>query len=100
MLIRIVKLTFKPENIPSFERIFESSKEGILAFDGCTFLELYQDINEATIFFTYSFWEDESHLESYRNSSFFKDVWQRTKVLFSDRPQAWSVNKLQSSTEF
>ena len=30
MLIRIVKLTFKPENIASFERIFEESKNGIL----------------------------------------------------------------------
>ena len=29
MLIRIVKLTFKPENIASFERIFEESKNGI-----------------------------------------------------------------------
>ena len=41
MLIRIVKLTFKPENIASFEQIFEASKSGILAFEGCNMVELY-----------------------------------------------------------
>nr|WP_298998366.1 antibiotic biosynthesis monooxygenase [uncultured Allomuricauda sp.] len=100
MLIRIVKLTFKPENIASFESIFESSKHTILGFSGCTFLELYQDIKCPNVFFTYSHWEDELYLEAYRNSNFFKDVWQNTKALFSDKPEAWSVNKLQSSKDF
>src|SRR5690606_39851498 len=68
MLIRIVKLTFKPENIASFERIFEESKNGILAFDGCNMVELYRDIDNPNIFFTYSFWEGESSLERYRRS--------------------------------
>ena len=99
MLIRIVKLTFKPENIASFERIFESSKPKILAFPGCTFLELYQDINHSNVFFTYSFWEDKSNLEAYRNSDFFKEVWQNTKALFSDKPEAWSVNRHAMSDE-
>ena len=99
MLIRIVKLTFKPENIASFERIFESSKHKILAFSGCTFLELYQDIDHPNIFFTYSFWDDASDLESYRSSDFFKKVWKETKTLFSDKPEAWSVNKHAMSNE-
>ncbi|MEM8937742.1 MAG: antibiotic biosynthesis monooxygenase [Bacteroidota bacterium] len=99
MLIRIVKLTFKPENITSFERVFESSKHKILAFPGCTFLELYQDIDHSNVFFTYSIWEDVSNLEAYRNSDFFKKVWQNTKVLFSDKPEAWSVNRHAMSSE-
>ncbi|MEM9075543.1 MAG: antibiotic biosynthesis monooxygenase family protein [Bacteroidota bacterium] len=100
MLIRIVKLTFKPENIASFEHIFESSKHSILEFSGCNLLELYQDINHPNIFFTYSFWENESYLEAYRNSSLFKGIWQDTKVLFAEKPEAWSVNKRQSSNNF
>ena len=32
-------------------------------------------------------------LENYRNSALFKNVWAKTKVLFNDKPQAWSVNK-------
>lgn len=97
MLIRIVKLTFKPENIASFERIFEESKNGILAFEGCNMVELYQDIANSNIFFTYSFWDTESHLNQYRNSDFFKEVWGNTKKLFSDKPEAWSVHKVQSA---
>ncbi|SDQ81639.1 putative quinol monooxygenase [Flagellimonas zhangzhouensis] len=97
MLIRIVKLTFKPENIPSFERVFDESKNGILAFQGCNMVELYQDIKDPCIFFTYSFWDKEADLENYRQSDFFKAVWGNTKILFADKPEAWSVNKIQST---
>ncbi|TAI48600.1 putative quinol monooxygenase [Flagellimonas allohymeniacidonis] len=100
MLVRIVKLTFKPENISSFERIFENSKKQIVAFDGCSHLELYQDLNKSNVFFTYSIWANQSSLENYRNSTFFQQVWGETKKLFSEKPEAWSVAKLQSSNEF
>lgn len=93
MLIRIVKLSFKPENIPSFERIFETSKKGILAFEGCSLVELYQDLSDPCTFFTYSHWEGEEALEGYRNSEFFREVWGRTKTLFAQRAQAWSVER-------
>jgi len=93
MLIRIVKLRFKPENIPSFERIFETSKSGILAFEGCIKVELYQDISDPSTFFTYSHWDGEAALEGYRNSEFFREVWGRTKKLFSHGPEAWSVER-------
>jgi quinol monooxygenase YgiN len=97
MLIRIVKLTFKPENIPSFEQIFDASKNGILSFEGCNMVELYQDINNPCIFFTYSFWDDPSDLENYRKSDFFKTVWGKTKKLFAEKPEAWSVHRLQTT---
>ncbi|MFT6838359.1 MAG: quinol monooxygenase YgiN, partial [Sediminicola sp.] len=53
MFVRIVKLTFKEENIASFEQIFEDSKQVIRNVEGCTFLELLQDRNNPNIFFTY-----------------------------------------------
>ncbi|MEM1340003.1 MAG: antibiotic biosynthesis monooxygenase family protein [Bacteroidota bacterium] len=93
MLIRIVKLTFKQENISSFEAIFEETKEKIINFKGCYHLELYQDMKDPNIFFTYSHWENGAALDAYRNSDFFKKVWSRTKLLFGDKPQAWSVIK-------
>ncbi|WP_190808482.1 putative quinol monooxygenase [Flagellimonas sp. S3867] len=98
MLIRIVKLTFKPENIPSFEQIFETTKSKITDFEGCSMVELYQDLKNPCVFFTYSFWDNESDLENYRTSDFFKGVWGKTKLLFAEKPEAWSVAKLQSST--
>lgn len=96
MFVRIVKLSFHEENIPAFLENFELMKEKIRNAAGNRFLELYQDKNNKCIFFTYSYWETEAHLENYRNSELFYDVWNFTKKLFNDKPEAWSVDKLVS----
>ena len=93
MIVRIVKLSFKPENISSFEHIFEQSKEKIRNFEGCMHLELLQDANNPAQFFTYSYWINQQALENYRNSPFFKATWSKTKLLFNAKPEAWSVVK-------
>jgi heme-degrading monooxygenase HmoA len=94
MFVRIVKLSFHEENIPAFLENFELMKEKIRNAPGNRFLELYQDKNNKCIFFTYSYWETEQDLENYRNSELFYDVWNFTKKLFNDKPEAWSVDKL------
>ena len=96
MFIRIVKLSFHEENIPAFMENFELMKEHIRNSPGNRLLELYQDKNNPCIFFTYSFWETEEDLESYRKSALFDEVWTFTKKLFNDKPEAWSVDKLVS----
>ena len=96
MLIRIVKMSFHPQNIPAFLENFDLMKEKIRNAPGNRLLELYQDKNNPEVFFTYSYWEQESDLENYRNSELFYDVWQFTKKLFNDKPEAWSVDKLVS----
>ena len=96
MFVRIVKLSFHEENIPVFLENFELMKEKIRNAEGNHFLELYQDKNNKCIFFTYSYWETEADLENYRNSELFYDVWNFTKKLFNDKPEAWSVDKLAS----
>ncbi|MGV6844854.1 MAG: putative quinol monooxygenase, partial [Lutibacter sp.] len=63
--------------------------------DGCRLLELNRDINNPSIFFTYSYWESENHLNQYRKSELFKEVWSHTKIYFNDKPEAWSVKKLE-----
>ncbi len=96
MLVRIVKMIFKEASIIDFQEIFDNSKHEIRSFEGCNFLELYQDQNNPTIFFTYSYWTNESYLNSYRQSDLFKDVWSKTKILFAAKPEAWSVDKIES----
>ena len=96
MLVRIVKLSFHEENIPVFLENFELMKEKIRNATGNRFLELYQDKNNKCLFFTYSYWETEQDLENYRQSELFYDVWEFTKKLFNDKPEAWSVDKLVS----
>ena len=91
MIKRIVKLGFKPENIEDFKNIFENSKLKIRGFEGCNYLELWQGKKDPTIFFTYSYWDSEAALNNYRNSPLFKEVWAKTKVLFNQKPEAWSV---------
>ncbi|WP_445722748.1 putative quinol monooxygenase [Flavobacterium sp.] len=96
MFVRIVKMRFQDDKIAVFLEKFDTIKEKIRAFEGNQFLELYQDKNDPRIFFTYSYWSSEEDLEKYRHSELFKEVWAFTKALFSDKPEAWSVDKLVS----
>lgn len=96
MLVRIVKMSFHEEHIPAFLENFDVMKEHIRNSKGNQFLELYQDKNNASIFFTYSYWESEDDLNNYRKSALFDEVWTFTKKLFNDKPEAWSVEKLVS----
>jgi heme-degrading monooxygenase HmoA len=89
-------MSFHEENIPKFLENFDSIKDKIRGAAGNRFLELYQDKNNPSIFFTYSYWESENDLENYRKSAFFDEVWSFTKKLFNDKPEAWSMNKVVS----
>ena len=92
MVKRIVKLTFQENKIDDFLNIFETSKSRIINFPGCQHVELLQDKDQPTIFFTFSIWDSEEALENYRNSQLFKNTWKKTKALFSDKPAAWTVD--------
>lgn len=87
---------FQEEKIEEFLENFEKIKDKIRGFEGCEFLELYRDKDNTNRFFTYSYWKDEQSLENYRNSALFKGVWANTKVLFNEKPEAWSVDKIVS----
>ena len=93
MIIRVVQMSFREDAVAVFQQLFEERKDRIRQFDGCRHLELWQDANEPQIFFTYSHWESEEHLNHYRFSEFFKETWSLTKALFDAAPRAWSVNR-------
>ena len=94
MFTRIVKMEFEQQEITDFLTSFELVKEKIRNFPGCEFLELYRDMNDPTIFFTYSKWKEEKDLENYRSSPLFKQVWSQTKPRFRNKAQAWSVDTI------
>jgi len=94
MIIRIVRMEFRTAEVPAFQALFNERKELIRAFEGCQHLELWQDAKTPEVFFTYSIWLSEEHLDRYRFSELFKDTWARTKELFSAKPEAWSLNRL------
>jgi heme oxygenase (mycobilin-producing) len=94
MIIRLVKMEFIPGKENEFLEVFNQSKEKIRAFEGCNYLELLQDKDKATVFFTHSHWDSQEHLDNYRNSTLFAETWAKTKILFSQKAQAWSTNSL------
>jgi quinol monooxygenase YgiN len=91
MIKRIVRMTFHPERTSEFESLFLSTREKIKSTPGCLHLEWWQDLGDPRVYYTFSFWESEQHLENYKNTETFKWVWPKTKAMFAAPPQAWSV---------
>lgn len=94
MLIRIVKMTFRPEEVTSFLERFEPRKERIRSFEGCSYLQVLQDKEHPHIIFSHSHWENEAALNNYRHSDFFRETWSFTKPKFAAPAQAWSLTNL------
>ena len=92
MITRIVKLEFQDDKIDEFLSFFDSIKQVVNSFPGCEGMMLYVDINDPTIVITYSYWQEQSNLDDYRNSSQFGSIWPKIKPWFSEKPQAWTLN--------
>lgn len=84
-------MEFAPEHVATFREIFAQHRAKIAAFPGCTALALYQDASQAHVFYTHSRWEGPEALAAYRQSPLFEGIWAETKVLFSGKPQAYSL---------
>lgn len=93
MINRIVKLTIKEEEIDTFKALFLESKSIIMSFN-CSYVECLQNKDDPSIFFTYSHWESIDALNQYRYSEDFAGIWEKTKVLFAAKAEAWSTQKI------
>jgi len=100
MITRVVKLTFREEEVMAFLDIFEESKKSIASFPGQKDLRLLRDRMHHQIFFTISIWENAEALEAYRKSELFASVWSRTKALFAEKAEAWSLDELQNKSSW
>jgi len=94
MIKRIVKMSFDPEKVNDFKNIYQQNWTKIKSFDGCQHVELLQSESSPNTFFTFSIWMSEEHLNNYRHSPLFEQVWSATKILFNDKPQAWTLNEI------
>lgn len=93
MIVRVVRLTFREEEVTTFQKLFTDRSAQIRAFHGCLHLALWRDVKEPNVFCTYSHWEDGHALDNYRFSGFFKETWALTKSLFAAPPVAWSATE-------
>jgi len=95
MLVRTVRMTFQPDKVADFQAIFDRSKAHIRAFPGNHHLELLRDPENPAVRMTYSLWTSVDALEAYRQSELFRTTWAATKLLFADKPIAFSGEKLE-----
>lgn len=93
MIVRVVKMTFRPEEVTRFLDLFEGWRHRIIAFPGCQHLELLHDVDDERVLFTYSVWQGPEDLEAYRNSDVFAGVWPVVKKLFAEPAQAWTLDR-------
>jgi quinol monooxygenase YgiN len=93
MITRIVRMEFEPAKVQEFLTLFTDTSSFIRTFPGVNRLELHRDLEKENVFYTMSEWESEADLEVYRHSKLFESVWSRTKILFSGKPQAFSLVK-------
>ena len=87
-------MSFRAEELDKFKHIFLITKDKIRNFEGCMYVELLNDIDNPNVFFTYSHWESEEHLAKYRHSELFKTTWAKTKVLFAEKAETWSLKNI------
>lgn len=97
MILRVVKMEFKPKGVASFLETFDEFKSEIRSQPGCSMVLLLRDVSNPERFFTYSLWESEAALNHYRFSATFQRVWPMTKKWFSAPAEAWSTEVVDGS---
>lgn len=88
-------MTFQEDKLDDFTAIFQRSKQKIRTFPGCLHLELLRDLDKPNVRITYSLWESPEALEAYRQSELFQTTWAATKILFADKPVAFSAGRME-----
>lgn len=86
-------MTFQPEKVDDFLKLFEEVGPKIRQVEGCESVKLLRETDGSNVLFTYSVWQGDAFLQAYRQSDLFKETWAKTKVLFSEKPEAWSTLK-------
>ena len=84
---------FTEAGVGEFLEIFRNNMAAIRAFEGCDHLELMKDMDDPLTYTTLSYWKDSESLEKYRKSELFGGVWGSVKTLFSERSQAFTLEK-------
>lgn len=92
MIIRLVKMTFRTEEVDRFLVLFQGWAPRIRRSPGCRYLELWHDARDPRVFFTHSHWDGPADLEHYRTSAVFAEVWPVVKTMFDAPAEAWSVD--------
>ena len=94
MLIRTVRMTFRPDRLDAFLTLFRGARPQIALAPGCQHLELWQDARFPNVLTTYSQWDGADALNAYRQSDLFRTTWRKTTPLFAAAPVAHSQTRV------
>jgi len=92
-------MQFREDKTDQFLQIFKNSHELIKGSEGCISLKLVRGTQSKNIFYTISEWKSELFLDKYRNSTLFKETWNKTKILFIERAEAISTELCHFGTD-
>ena len=93
MLLRTVRMTFRPDRLADFHALFRGARPKIRAAPGCRHLELWADARFPNVLTTFSEWDGADALDAYRQSDLFRKTWARTTPLFAAAPVAHSQTR-------
>ena len=95
MIIRLVKMTFKPEESARFLSLYQAVQPKILLFPGCLSVDLLHEVLDEHAYTTYSRWQSHEALEAYRQSDFFKATWSEVRQMLRTKTLAVSYRKVE-----
>ncbi len=95
MLLRTVRMTFRPDAVPAFLALFGATRGKIAAQPGCHALALWADPRYSNILTTVSEWTGAEALDAYRATDLFAATWAETKAMFAAPPIAISHVRVQ-----
>jgi quinol monooxygenase YgiN len=89
-ILRIVRMTFRSEALEAFLDNFDKIQPRVRRAEGCESVVLLQDADNPCVVSTLSIWASAGHLNAYRKSVLFGEVWPQTKSGFAHPPRAES----------
>ncbi len=94
MLIRLVRMRFRSEEVERFLALYDQAYPIIVGQPGCRSVQLVREIDDPAAFATWSVWDDAAALDAYRRSAFFRGFWPEVKALFRAPAQAVSFEEM------
>lgn len=95
MLIRLVRMWFKPDNVDEFLRLYHAAYLTISSQPGCLGVRLVRQTDDPAAFATWSRWESAAALDAYRRSPFFRAFWPQVRTLFRQPAEAVSFEEVE-----
>lgn len=93
MITRIIRLTLKISH-EEFTEYINKAKDEFDKFEGCEQIEILKDKIGNNVYFIYTIWKSNKHLNKFRKSEFNKKFWNTIVDLSQNRPQVWSVENI------